>query len=120
MGNSKSLTKQQAVKTTKDKTQKQLNPNKPKNTQSIASKQSKTLKEINFKIHIAIDFGTDGCALAFAYNNKVTVYNKWNTKKRQRRVKAKTQILLNEKNEIVAFGDNAKIIYSGLTGDEKK
>eukprot|EP01084_Bolivina_argentea_P007331 13775_1 len=75
---------------------------------------------IDFKIHIAIDFGTDGCALAYYYNNKVTVYNKWMTKSRQRTTKVKTQILLNDKNEVVAFGDNAKIIYSSLSGDEKR
>eukprot|EP01084_Bolivina_argentea_P251586 422001_1 len=72
-----------------------------------------------FKIHVAIDFGTDGCAVAFAYQGEITVYNKWMTKKRRRVVKAKTQILLNGKDEVVAFGDNAKIIYSNLSGSEK-
>eukprot|EP01084_Bolivina_argentea_P289292 496725_1 len=82
----------------------------------IQSKQ----RSIDFKIHIAIDFGTDGCALAYYYNNKVTVYNKWMTKSRQRTTKVKTQILLNDKDEVVAFGDNAKIIYSSLSGNERR
>eukprot|EP01083_Nonionella_stella_P112473 330904_1 len=72
-----------------------------------------------FKVHVGIDFGTDGCALAFAHNGKVTVYDKWNTKKRKRSVKVKTQLLLNDKDEVVAFGDNANIIYSNLSGKEK-
>eukprot|EP01084_Bolivina_argentea_P298087 513630_1 len=77
-------------------------------------------RSVDFKIHIAIDFGTDGCALAYHYNNKVTVYSKWMSKSRQRTTKVKTQILLNDKDEVVAFGDNAKIIYSSLSGDEKR
>eukprot|EP01084_Bolivina_argentea_P266273 451579_1 len=73
-----------------------------------------------FKIHVAIDFGTDGCAIAYHYNGKVTVYNKWMTKSRQRTTKVKTQILLNDKDEVVAFGDTAKIIYSSLSGNERR
>eukprot|EP01084_Bolivina_argentea_P124782 221108_1 len=74
---------------------------------------------VNFKIHIAIDFGTEGSALAYCYKDEIIVYNKWKTKKSQRIIKAKSQILLNENNDVVAFGDNAKIIYAGLDGEEK-
>eukprot|EP01083_Nonionella_stella_P018204 50834_1 len=90
-----------------------------KHKPAIRSKLSSQLKEVPFKIHIALDFGTDGCALAFAYDGQVTVYNKWKTKKRKRAIKAKSQILLSDKDEVVAFGDNAKIIYSSLSGAEK-
>eukprot|EP01083_Nonionella_stella_P292003 993395_1 len=90
-----------------------------KHKPAIRSKLSSQLKEVPFKIHIALDFGTDGCALAFAYDGQVTVYNKWKTKKRKRAIKAKSQILLSDKDEVVAFGDNAKIIYSSLSGEEK-
>eukprot|EP01083_Nonionella_stella_P158594 516383_1 len=93
---------------------------KPKEPPScMGTHENKQPTPVEFKIHIAIDFGTDGCALAFAYEGNITVYNKWMTKRRKRATKAKTQLLLNEKNEVVAFGDNAKIIYSSLTGSEK-
>eukprot|EP01084_Bolivina_argentea_P070322 127841_1 len=77
-------------------------------------------RSVGFKIHIAIDFGTDGCAIAYYYNKNVIVYNKWMTKSRQSTTKVKTQILLDDKDEVVAFGDNAKIIYSSLSGDERR
>eukprot|EP01084_Bolivina_argentea_P289293 496731_1 len=77
-------------------------------------------QHVDFKIHIAVDFGTDGCAIAYYYDNKVTIYDRWMTNTRKRTTKVKTQILLNDKNQLVAFGDNAKIIYSSLSGDEKK
>eukprot|EP01084_Bolivina_argentea_P253325 425478_1 len=57
---------------------------------SIPIQPKQRYRSIDFKIHIAIDFGTDGCALAYYYNNKVTVYNKWKTK-------IKTHILLNDR-----------------------
>eukprot|EP01084_Bolivina_argentea_P309974 536233_1 len=43
-----------------------------------------------------------------------------NNTKCQRTTKVKTQILLNDNDEVVAFGDNAKIIYSSLSGDERR
>eukprot|EP01083_Nonionella_stella_P018205 50835_1 len=92
---------------------------KPNPSNDICAKLTSDLKEVHFKIHIALDFGTDGCALAFAYDGQVTVYNKWKTKKRKRAIKAKSQILLSDKDEVVAFGDHAKIIYSSLSGAEK-
>eukprot|EP01084_Bolivina_argentea_P062993 115084_1 len=76
----------------------------------------------DFKVHIAIDFGTDGCGLAFALKGEddITVYNKWNRKKKNIMVKTKTQILLNEQNKVVAFGNDAKKTFITLSGDENK
>eukprot|EP01083_Nonionella_stella_P176968 620685_1 len=77
-------------------------------------------QQVDFKVNIAVDFGTIGCGLAFAYDNEVFVYNKWKVKKRQRTLKINTQILLNEDDEMVAFGDKAMQIYSNLSGKEKQ
>eukprot|EP01083_Nonionella_stella_P033071 90543_1 len=89
-------------------------------------------QHVQFKLHIAIDFGTDGCGIAFAhreeikkddkitYQDKVQIYNKWRGKKKQRTTKTKTHILLNEENEVVCFGNNARYIYSNLQGKERK
>eukprot|EP01084_Bolivina_argentea_P126478 223933_1 len=77
-------------------------------------------EHIEFKVHVAIDFGTDGCALAFAYDNKVTIYNKWrNLQKKTRKTKTKTQLVLNEKNEVSCFGNSAKYIYCNLSKKER-
>ena len=45
--------------------------------------------------------------LAFGYNNEVTLYSKYKTQKRQGNDKINTQIVLNKKDEIVAFGEDA-------------
>eukprot|EP01084_Bolivina_argentea_P289704 497520_1 len=71
----------------------------------------KLINERKFKIHIAIDFGTDGCALASAFNDEVEVYDRWRSKNFSKSVKTKTSILLNEKNEIVSFGNDAKNMF---------
>eukprot|EP01083_Nonionella_stella_P250141 864226_1 len=78
-------------------------------------------KEVKFKLHIAVDFGTDGCALAFAYKGKVSIYQKF--KGRQTRgnaraalkLKAKTQLILNSDNEVTCFGNSAKFTYCEST-----
>eukprot|EP01084_Bolivina_argentea_P070771 128691_1 len=115
----KGVGKRKHIKLHKNNHQANNNINKIMNNVSQIPIQSRQ-QSVNFKIHIAIDFGTDGCAIAYYYNNKVIIYNKWMTKSRQPTTKVKTQILLNDKDEVVAFGDNAKIIYSSLNGDEKK
>eukprot|EP01084_Bolivina_argentea_P253324 425477_1 len=74
---------------------------RPRSSIPIKPKQ----RSNDFKIHIAIDFGTDGCALAYYYNNKVTVYNKCKTK-------IQTHILLNYNFEVVGFCYIDKLIYS--------
>eukprot|EP01084_Bolivina_argentea_P192703 330755_1 len=74
------------------------------------------MKNVDFKLHIAVDFGTDGCALAFVYKDKVTIYDKWNAACRGRRkTKTKTQLILNENNEVTVFGNAANFVYFNLS-----
>eukprot|EP01083_Nonionella_stella_P010191 29118_1 len=77
-------------------------------------------KKKQFKVHIGLDFGNDGCGLSFAYNEEVTIYNKWKTKRRKSVIKIPTQILLNGNDNIIAFGSKAKTMYFNLTGSERK
>ena len=85
-----------------------------------------------FKLHIAVDFGTDGTGtshmssdpfvdaqhlfiyllltvgLAYAYNNEVFVHSRWSSKKYGDAVKPKTVILLDENGNTLGFGADAK------------
>ena len=89
------------------------------------------LNESNFKVYIAIDFGTDGLGttyiniyiyryltyfqfigLAYAINDEVYIHSKWNSTKYEHVVKPKTIILLDEKGEKVQFGMDAKDVLS--------
>eukprot|EP00484_Ammonia_sp_Unknown_P021917 CAMPEP_0197031776 /NCGR_PEP_ID=MMETSP1384-20130603/10663_1 /TAXON_ID=29189 /ORGANISM="Ammonia sp." /LENGTH=681 /DNA_ID=CAMNT_0042461351 /DNA_START=29 /DNA_END=2074 /DNA_ORIENTATION=- len=68
-----------------------------------------------FKLHVGIDFGTDGSGLAYALpNGDVFIHNKWKSKKYGAITKPKTQILLNEEGKCVAFGIDASEVYSQL------
>eukprot|EP01083_Nonionella_stella_P018951 52725_1 len=75
------------------------------------------MKQSNFKCSIALDFGTDGCGIAFAYNDRVTIYNQWkgqqtnSAKRATSKNKTKTQLILNENNGVVGFGNAAKFMY---------
>eukprot|EP01084_Bolivina_argentea_P054602 100128_1 len=75
-------------------------------------------KQIEFKIHIAIDFGTAGTGLSYAYKNKVYMHTRWGTQKYAYEVKPQNNIILNASNECVYFGSNAKIHYSGINQQE--
>eukprot|EP01083_Nonionella_stella_P205719 748881_1 len=77
------------------------------------------VKDVEFKMHIAIDFGTDGCGLAFAYNGNVTTYDRFRGR-RQRTNKTKTHVLLNDNNKVASFGNNAKFTYSELDDNQTK
>ena len=68
-------------------------------------------REVEFKLHIAIDFGTDGCGIAFGYNRKVHIYDRWRGGNRKRKNKTKTQILLGDNEQLLCYGDNAKMMY---------
>eukprot|EP01084_Bolivina_argentea_P111082 198304_1 len=91
----------------------------------LPTKQT-NMKNVDFKLHIAVDFGTDGSALAFAYKDKVTIYNKWRVQRlnaaSRATTKTKTHLILNEDNTICSFGNAAKFIYFNLTkyGQKKK
>ena len=65
-----------------------------------------------YKLSIAIDFGTDGVAIAYAYNNGVFPHTQWEySQLDQHTIKPKTQILLNEDGKKIAFGRDAQINY---------
>eukprot|EP01084_Bolivina_argentea_P006327 11986_1 len=64
-----------------------------------------------FKLHIAIDFGTDGTAMAYAYGNKVFIHDKWSSRKYGHEIKQKTVILLDNKGNTLGFGLDSKLNY---------
>eukprot|EP01084_Bolivina_argentea_P193609 332149_1 len=70
--------------------------------------------EKKYKLHIAIDFGTDGLGLAYAIGDKVYIHNKWNSERYVDVVKPKTIILLDKCGNADAFGSDAKEIYMKL------
>ena len=84
----------------------------------------------HFKLHIAIDFGTDGtgtvwvfhlwllrlislstAGLAYAYNNEVFVHSRWSSKKYGDAVKPKTILLLDDDLNTLGFGVDAKFKF---------
>ena len=88
-----------------------------------------------FKIHIAIDFGTDGTgfifskyietkchqyqyhkyiALAYAIKGTKDVFahKQWKSSKFKVEVKPKTVVLLDENHNVVSFGQDAKHMFS--------
>ena len=101
-------------------------------SKSIVPEFTKDLPiERGFKIHIAIDFGTDGIgmiwntlqcvihyitnvnltkytALAYAIDGKVFVHTEWETLKYSVDEKPKTIILLDENYNALGFGKDAK------------
>eukprot|EP01083_Nonionella_stella_P028926 79720_1 len=70
--------------------------------------------ENEFKVHCAVDFGTDGVALAYAFGeaNKVTAHAEWSYKKYAPKFKPKTIVLLDEDFEAIGFGKDAKHFYA--------
>eukprot|EP01084_Bolivina_argentea_P124778 221101_1 len=71
-------------------------------------------KQSKFKIHIAIDFGTDGIGMAYACNGEIYVHNRWCSKKYAAKIKRKTSILIDNKGVTQAFGKDARASYIGL------
>ena len=91
--------------------------------------------EHHFKIHIAIDFGTDGTglndkhllmysywiqiitlyiALAYAIDGQVFAHKDWKTFKYKVLVKPKTIVLLDENLDVIGFGKDAKHTFSQI------
>ena len=64
-----------------------------------------------FKLHIAIDFGTDGIGLAYAYNNETFIHQKFKSNRFGPTIKPKTIILLDDNKEAL-FGLEAKLQFS--------
>eukprot|EP01084_Bolivina_argentea_P029607 54968_1 len=75
-------------------------------------------KEYQFKLHVAIDLGTSGCGMGFAYKDKVTIYNKWRDRSRKWTKKTKTQLILDDANRVTCFGNPAKFVYYNLEKEE--
>eukprot|EP00484_Ammonia_sp_Unknown_P018486 CAMPEP_0197039208 /NCGR_PEP_ID=MMETSP1384-20130603/16028_1 /TAXON_ID=29189 /ORGANISM="Ammonia sp." /LENGTH=647 /DNA_ID=CAMNT_0042469763 /DNA_START=43 /DNA_END=1986 /DNA_ORIENTATION=+ len=75
-----------------------------------------------FKLHIAIDFGTDGLGIAYAVHDEVFVHTKWKSNRNREAVtdKPKTIILFDEKGERQAFGVDAKYTYMNLGPDAQR
>eukprot|EP01083_Nonionella_stella_P073605 199156_1 len=71
------------------------------------------ISENKFKMHCAVDFGTDGVALAYAFGeaNKVTAHAEWSYKKYAPKFKPKTIVLLDEHCCPIGFGKDAKHTY---------
>ena len=60
-----------------------------------------------WKIHIAIDFGTDGLGLAYAIKDEVYIHQRWNCRRYGTTVKPKMILLLDDE-EKAYFGMDAK------------
>eukprot|EP01083_Nonionella_stella_P318465 1164241_1 len=67
-----------------------------------------------YKLHIAIDFGTDGLGLAYAIGDEVYIHNKWNSARYADVVKPKTIILLDKQGDVECFGQEAKEMFSDI------
>eukprot|EP01083_Nonionella_stella_P004290 12396_1 len=67
-----------------------------------------------YRLHIAIDFGTDGLGLAYAIDDEVYVHSKWNSERYVDVEKPKTIILLDRDGEVDCFGQDAKELYMKL------
>ena len=95
--------------------------NKLKKNLSLSPKSNRLLqinKKSNFKVHVGIDFGTDGSAIAIALpNNKVEI-STWGSN--HEFTKTKTNILLSSNGQIIEFGTNAADIYSNSIKDNDK
>eukprot|EP01084_Bolivina_argentea_P126774 224390_1 len=86
--------------------------------------EAPSIAKHSFKIHIAVDFGTDGTSLAYALpNNKeknVFVHQDWVSSKYNVGVKPNTIILLDENGDTLGFGKDAKHTYITTTTKTSK
>ena len=82
---------------------------------TLSNKTSNYKCHTNFKVHIAIDFGTDGVALAYALPGRdktIFAHKQWNSSKFHERYKPKAIVLLDENCEVLAFGRDATHMFS--------
>eukprot|EP01084_Bolivina_argentea_P253738 426341_1 len=95
----------------------------------LFNKPEKAKKTQIFKLHVAVHFGNYACALAFAYEDKVTIYNKWRGNKGTIYNKSgtphflttmRTQFILNENNTLLCFGNRSKLLYSCFPSNSQK
>eukprot|EP01084_Bolivina_argentea_P304272 525433_1 len=91
-----------------------------KMTPKFATQAPNTPNE--FLVRVAIDFGTDGVALAYALgkSNHVESHAEWSAKKYKPKFKPKTIILLDENGNALGFGKDAKHTYMAVTSRKDK
>jgi molecular chaperone DnaK (HSP70) len=79
-----------------------------------------------FKLHVGIDFGTDGTAISFIHDEQpdiIHVHDKWLSKRPRKtdtymdQIKPKTAILVDTEKNVIAFGKRAIEIY--LSAEEE-
>ncbi len=70
-------------------------------------------QQVNFQVYCGIDFGTSGSGFAYSLSgtNKVYTDQNWNNNSKYVDVKTKTNILLDNKGNCIAFGDDATDKY---------
>eukprot|EP01083_Nonionella_stella_P139227 424251_1 len=68
-------------------------------------------KHVDYKLAVAVDFGTDGLGIAYAYNGKIYVHSKYRAKRFASAIKPKTMVLLNPSGDAAAFGMEARFTY---------
>eukprot|EP01084_Bolivina_argentea_P087406 157869_1 len=78
-------------------------------------------KSNSFKLTIAIDFGTDGLGLAYAYNNKIHAHSEYDAKRFASAIKSRNTVLIrqndNKEGKAVSFGVEARFSYMNI-GEE--
>ena len=64
----------------------------------------------SFKIYVGIDFGTDGCGLAYALNDRSCyIHNTW--KDAQPTEKSRSAVLFDNHNQVQCIGAASKMQY---------
>eukprot|EP01084_Bolivina_argentea_P263321 445643_1 len=83
-------------------------------TAEIVQNQQVLKDAKQFKIHVAVDFGNDGIAMAYVINDEILFHDKWNSTKYDIDSKPKSIILLDENYDTLAFGKDAKFQYISM------
>jgi len=74
-------------------------------------------KLLTFRAIVGVDFGTDGIGIAYGINESMQLHNKWESSeyiKQDGPEKRRSIILLNERNDAVRFGIDARARYLEL------
>ena len=81
---------------------------KNKKKRSKRSDQTST----SYQVYIAIDFGTDGIGLAYAFDGDVYVHQTFKSRKYGSSLKPKTIVLLDDEGDVNSIGIDAKFTLS--------
>ena len=69
-------------------------------------------KPVDFKLHIAVDFGTDGLGIAYAYKGKIYAHSKYKVKRYASKEKPKTMVMIDKNTgEAASFGMEARFRF---------